>query len=130
MFPLPFRRKDTISKMLSEIGEASGIVVDEKSGKFASAHDLRRSFGERWMSRVMPAVLQKLMRHASIETTLKYYAAGQTDEMSKVVWGAFKVATNHADTAELATEEKQVALPVDFSESIDVTQGGLRGSNP
>ena len=27
----------------------------------------------RWSSRVMPATLQLLMRHKSIETTLKYY---------------------------------------------------------
>ncbi len=41
--------------------------------KFASAHDLRRAFGERWAARVMPAVLKELMRQESIETTLRYY---------------------------------------------------------
>ena len=37
----------------------------------ASAHDLRRSFGFRWSCRVMPTVLGKLMRHESIETTMR-----------------------------------------------------------
>ncbi len=47
--------------------------------KYASAHDLRRSFGTRWASRVKPTTLQLLMRHESIETTLKYYVAQDTD---------------------------------------------------
>ncbi len=36
-------------------------------------HDLRRSFGERWATRVMPQVLMELMRHESIEATMNYY---------------------------------------------------------
>ena len=42
-----------------------------------SAHDLRRSFGERWASRLMPQVLKELMRHESIETTLNFYVGTQ-----------------------------------------------------
>ena len=68
-----------------EIGRAAGVkvatktTVDPKTGgrvevvKFASTHDLRRSFGERWASRLMPTDLMALMRHESIETTLRYY---------------------------------------------------------
>ena len=39
--------------------------------KTASAHDLRRAFGERWAARLMPAQLMELMRHETIETTRK-----------------------------------------------------------
>ncbi len=60
-----------VGEFVSDIGEAAGIVVAD--GKFASAHDLRRAFGTRWASRVMPPVLQQLMRHSAIETTLRYY---------------------------------------------------------
>ena len=62
-----------VSRILSAIGECAGIVVNKADGKFASAHDLRRAFGTRWAARVKPATLQLLMRHESIETTLKYY---------------------------------------------------------
>jgi hypothetical protein len=50
-----------------------GVVVNKADGKYASAHDLRRAFGTRWAKRVMPAVLKRLMRHASIDTTMTYY---------------------------------------------------------
>jgi integrase len=48
------------------------VIVNMADGKFASTHDLRRSFGTRWSSKVMPAVLMQLMRHDSIETTMKF----------------------------------------------------------
>jgi len=40
---------------------------------FASAHDLRRAFGERWAHLVPSMILRDLMRHASVVTTEKYY---------------------------------------------------------
>jgi hypothetical protein len=61
----------------SKIGEAAGAKVntDPRAGKvkFASSHDLRRSFGERWAPRVMPQVLRELMRDESIDTTLRFF---------------------------------------------------------
>jgi hypothetical protein len=55
-----------IGEVIADIGEAAGVCVDAdpstgKPTKYASAHELRRAFGERWAKRVMPAVLQKLM---------------------------------------------------------------------
>ena len=79
-----------ISRVVSSIGEAAGIVVNKAAGKFASAHDLRRSFGTRWSSLVKPATLQLLMRHASIETTLKYYVDQDADEIAEELWNACK----------------------------------------
>ena len=38
-----------IGRRISRIGEAAGIVVNEDTDKYASAHDLRRSFGDRWL---------------------------------------------------------------------------------
>ena len=89
------------SRVISKIGEAALIVVDANSVKLridketgevrripkcATAHDLRRAFGTRWSKRVMPAMLQKLMRHASIETTMKYYVEHHADDISADVW--------------------------------------------
>ena len=67
------------------MGELARVVVhtDSRTGKikFASAHDLRRSFGNRWAKRAMPAVLQRLMRHENIDTTLRYYVDLDADDL-------------------------------------------------
>jgi len=73
-------------RALSRMGEKANIVVDPETGKTASAHDLRRSFGTRWASRVMPAVLQRLMRHASITTTLNFYVSMGADDVASQLW--------------------------------------------
>ena len=81
-----------VSEILSRIGQAAGVKVNThpKTGKvkFASAHDLRRAFGTRWASRVKPATLQLLMRHKSIDTTLKYYVALDADDVADELWAA------------------------------------------
>jgi len=75
-----------VGRIVSDIGEKAGVVVNKAEGKYASAHDLRRSFGTRWAARVKPATLQLLMRHRSIETTLKYYVAQDADEVADELW--------------------------------------------
>ena len=82
-----------IGETVADIGKQAGVVVDAdpRTGtptKFASAHDLRRAFGYRWAKRVMPAVLQKLMRHASIQTTMQYYVDLEADDVADVLWAA------------------------------------------
>ena len=56
--------------------------------KYASVHDLRRSFGHRWGQRVTTAVLEKLMRHASIQTTMEFYASQDAQSVAELIWGA------------------------------------------
>ena len=69
---------EAVSRSITAIGIAAKVKVSEanrrgkRTVKWASAHDLRRSFGVRWSARVMPAILQQLMRHESIDTTLQY----------------------------------------------------------
>jgi integrase len=75
-----------VGRVVSRIGEKAGVVVSKAEGKFASAHDLRRAFGTRWARRVMPAVLQRLMRHASIQTTMGYYVDLDADELAAELW--------------------------------------------
>lgn len=75
-------RLDTVSKIVSAIGKKAGVIVSREQGKFASAHDLRRAFGNCWAPRVMPVVLQQLMRHESIDTTMKYYVAQDASEIA------------------------------------------------
>jgi integrase len=97
VFPLPFPRTDQVSRVVTALGRAAGVRVSKT--KHASAHDLRRSFGFRWAVRVMDVVLQKLMRHASIETTLKYYVGNEAKEMGKAVWQAFR-ATRQTESVQ------------------------------
>jgi len=52
-----------------------------------TAHDIRRSFGCRWALKVpQPKILQELMRHASIETTMKYYARIKALTIQEQIW--------------------------------------------
>ena len=78
-----------ISRVISSFGEKANLVVNQTEGKYASAHDLRRSFGTRWASRVKPATLQLLMRHQSIETTMKYYVDQDADEVADELWAQY-----------------------------------------
>jgi len=87
--------EETICRTIGEIGKRAGVKVSSKrdandleSAKFASAHDLRRSFGARWSSRVMPQVLMELMRHENIETTLKYCVGRNAQSTADVLWEA------------------------------------------
>jgi len=62
-----------VGQIVGKIGRKAGVVVNKADRRFAGAHDLRRSFGSRWCKQVMAAVLQRLMRHANIQTTMKFY---------------------------------------------------------
>lgn len=88
----------TVSKQIAEIGEKANVAVgdkgniDKETGKrkprYASAHDLRRAFGKRWYLKVMPDVLMLLIRHANIDTTMKYYVSGNAQKAAEVIWEA------------------------------------------
>jgi integrase len=56
----------TVSARVRDLAQAAGVKLTMKS--------LRRGFGCRYAARVPAQVLQKLMRHASIKTTMDYYA--------------------------------------------------------
>ena len=87
-------KSNQVSKTVSEIGEAAGVKVSThpKTGKvkYASAHDLRRTFGDRWASRLMPVQLMELMRHKNIETTLRYYVGANAQRTAQTIWAAFQ----------------------------------------
>jgi integrase len=81
---------DRVSKIVSKIGAKAKVRVD--STKTASAHDLRRAFGERWSARLMPAQLMELMRHESIDTTLSYYVGRNAERTAAMLWAAYSKA--------------------------------------
>jgi integrase len=87
-----------VSSVVSDIGEAAKVKVHTDSKgkvKFASAHDLRRSFGTRWSKKVMPATLQRLMRHADISTTMAFYVQREADDVAAELWATVSVE-NHS----------------------------------
>jgi hypothetical protein len=105
---------DEVSKVICEIGKAAGAKVrskvkskiDTATGerqpvevvKFASAHDLRRSFGERWSERVLPKVPMELMRHESIGTTMKFYVGQNAQRTADAAWAAYEAAKARQQT--------------------------------
>ena len=74
------------SKTITKICRHAGVLTSEDPKRHASAHDLRRSFGARWSRKVMPQVLQLLMRHESIETTMRYYVGQDVQHATEVIW--------------------------------------------
>ena len=84
--------------IVGRIAKKAGVVVrreageDKKTGepkavvKYATPHDYRRAFGCRWARKVMPAVLQRLMRHDDIKTTMAYYVDLDADELADALW--------------------------------------------
>lgn len=107
----PLLRQE-VGRVVSAIGRKANVMVNKADGKYASAHDLRRAFGTRWAKRVMPAVLQRLMRHSEISTTMRYYVSHSADEMSDELWGGYwGEATNPpaaSNTCGNIEQEKQV----------------------
>ena len=115
-------RLDSVSKVISEIGEKAKIVVHvdarTKKIKYASAHDFRRAFGDRWALRVMPPVLMQLMRHESIDTTMRFYVGRSADATNEVLWEAYRRNTAlNGDSSGANGEKKQ-------------GRGSLRDTNP
>ena len=95
---------DWVGRVICKIGRKAGIIVQPENprrgtkAKFASAHDLRRSFGTRWASRVKPATLKTLMRHKSIETTMDYYVDQDADDVAAELWGADQIRSTSGST--------------------------------
>jgi integrase len=76
---------DKVSRAISDIGRAAKVFV-AADGKPASAHDLRRAFAREWAAKVKPLVLQRLMRHSSITTTMRYYAHLDSEDIGAALW--------------------------------------------
>lgn len=54
------------AKVVAQLGRKARVLVSQTGKKkYASAHNMRRSFGDRWAVLVMPGVLQQLTRHPS-----------------------------------------------------------------
>lgn len=80
---------DKAGRIIGKIGEKAGIITGDTDKDYATAHAYRRSFGTRWSKRVMPAVLKRLMRHADIGTTMRYYVDQDAATIADDLWQKF-----------------------------------------
>jgi len=139
-----------VCRIVAKFGSKAGVIVatvekrvkDKETGKlatvtvkkFASAHDLRRSFGTRWAKRVMPAVLRRLMRHAEIATTMKYYVTIDADAVADELWGRDWEAGNTLGNNRPRKAPETEAAPADISteaiDNQDLTQAEGTGLEP
>ena len=76
--PLSTKR---VGRYIARIGRAANVVTNKAENRYATAHDLRRSFGSRWARKVTPAILRELMRHADIDTTMTFYAIQSAEDV-------------------------------------------------
>jgi integrase len=91
-----------VGKVISRIGAKAGVIVcpakGEKKAKYASAHDLRRSCGERMADAEVPErELAKILRHADVQTTRQFYAPGTVQQSAGIIQR--KLATVPRNTA-------------------------------
>jgi integrase len=142
---------DRASIIISEIGRRAGVkvrskvksMVDPETGerrpveavKFASAHDLRRSFGERWSERVLPKVLMELMRHESIETTMRFYVGQNAQRTADAAWAAYELVQARQQAAEKApavntsvNSQGFPGFPVEAEEALNAYGEGCLGN--
>lgn len=101
-----------VGKVIARIGKKAGIEVepaDPKTGrpvKYASAHDLRRSCGDRLRNAgVPPLVICRVMRHSSWETTRKHYAPGDVQSDAEVLTKALNVPNVQHHAKETSHDE-------------------------
>jgi integrase len=86
-----------VGKVISRIGKQAGIIVepgksDDDEGKWASAHDLRRSCATNLAAAGVPErEVSRIMRHASSDTTRKHYAPGTVQESAGIIRKALTV---------------------------------------
>jgi integrase len=99
-----------LEREISQCGELAEIVVNS-NGKFASAHDLRRTFGTRWALKVLPQVLRTLMRHSDIKTTLDYYVDMRADDIAETIYKSVPKSVPTESTPFTKTDQKTSKKP-------------------
>jgi integrase len=104
--------------MIAKIGQRAGVVVNKPAGKYASAHDLRRAFGTRWAPKVKPPTLQLLMRHRSLETTLRYYVDIDADDVADELWRSYgELGSSLGSSSPFGTPHSERGVPHGNDES-------------
>ena len=86
-----------LGRIIANAGRAANILAKPNGGKFgapkyASAHDLRRTFGVfliNHLDKISVRDAQKMMRHASFETLMRFYSDSTDDVLSQKLASLF-----------------------------------------
>jgi integrase len=107
-----FQFRGRRGNVLSDVGVSHLVTkLAQQAGVRLSFHTLRKGFGCRYAGRVPAQVLQKLMRHASLKTTMDYYA-NVDDAVVEAVLGAQRNSSrNTGNQAAPETPASDAATP-------------------
>jgi integrase len=90
---------EQVGRIVTLIGKRANVAVNA-AGKPASAHDLRRSFGQRMADAGLPMRdLQAIMRHEDSKTTEKYYLRDRVQDQAQ------RIAKYLGTAADLSAEK-------------------------
>ena len=85
-------KAEWVGNVIGKIGKKSGIIVvpaNSRTGapaKYVSAHDLRRTCGQRLQDAGVPvAIISNVLRHGSSATTRKHYIQGNVQNDAKLL---------------------------------------------
>ena len=105
-----------VGRVNTAIGKQAGVYVSET--KPASAHDLRRSFGQRLaVAGVSPRDLQAIMRHREFSTTQKYYLKDEAAEQAERIFQVWDKSGYGG--ANRTQQETETATPEESPQVID-----------
>jgi len=76
---------NNIGRRIADIGRAAGVVVDARSGKCASAHDLRAACLTRIAQKGSQSQTQTLARHSDPKTTSQFYVRHKAEELAEAM---------------------------------------------
>jgi integrase len=87
VFPMPSRYGEqmttsNLGRRIADIGKAANVVVDPRSGKCASAHDLRAACLTRIAAKATMSHTQALARHSDPKTTSQFYVRHRAEELA------------------------------------------------
>ena len=123
---------ERVGKVVTKIGKRSRIIVDEgnpRTGapvKFASTHDLRRTFAQRLAdSGLPPELVRRLMRHADIKTTERFYLQTNTQRDAGRIRDMLNAAAsvNRLENRTIPEEEKKEHTEEFLREQIEYVEG-------
>lgn len=91
VFPLAGRNgqmsRKRVIRIIGGIGKASGVVTDQAKQKTATSHDIgKRAWLTRMDGELTAPELQKVARHASLETTMSYYHHKEAETLAAKLW--------------------------------------------
>src|SRR5262249_35588950 len=92
-----------VSDRVRQLAKHAGVPL--------TMHALRKGFGCRYAAEVPAQVLQRLMRHASIRTTMDFYVNTDQAAMDAVLRGSRNSSRNSRDSGDLNSDALESSEP-------------------